>query len=96
MKSIRPDSAVAIGFLESYADRFERGEKPESFDKDFVRNWVNARCNPYKDPIPEIPDDIRTRAAEIYIGAFERITGKTFEFPDAGVNPLDRIKGNIL
>ncbi|OFW95734.1 MAG: phosphoribosylaminoimidazolesuccinocarboxamide synthase, partial [Alphaproteobacteria bacterium RIFCSPHIGHO2_12_FULL_45_9] len=37
-----PDSS-RYWFLESYADRFAKGEKPESFDKDFVRNWVNAR-----------------------------------------------------
>ena len=28
-----------------------------SFDKDFVRTWVTARCDPYKDEIPEIPND---------------------------------------
>lgn len=90
-----PDSS-RYWFLESYAERFANGEKPESFDKDFVRNWVNARCDPYKDAIPEIPDDIRIRAAEIYIGAFERITGKDFLFPAAGINPLDRIKKTLV
>lgn len=90
-----PDSS-RYWFLESYAERFQKGERPDSFDKDFVRNWVNARCDPYKDPIPEIPDDIRTRAAEIYIGAFERITGKDFAFPDTGVNPLDRIRSILI
>src|ERR1700758_5053622 len=30
--------------LESYGPRFARGERPESFDKDVVRSWVNARC----------------------------------------------------
>lgn len=90
-----PDSS-RYWFLESYAERFAKGDRPESFDKDFVRNWVNARCDPYKDNIPEIPDDIRIQAAEIYIGAFERITGKTFEFPDLGVSALDRIRNNIL
>ena len=39
-------------FLESYRQRFEAGERPESFDKDFVRTWVVARCDPYKDDIP--------------------------------------------
>lgn len=90
-----PDSS-RYWFLESYAEKFSKSERPESFDKDVVRNWVNARCDPYKDAIPEIPDDIRIHAAEIYIGAFERITGKAFDFPDAGVNPLDRIRNNIL
>ena len=54
-----PDSS-RYWFLESYAARFAAGEKPESFDKDFVRTWVNARCNPYEDEIPTIPDDVRS------------------------------------
>lgn len=36
----------------SYAARFEAGERPDSFDKDFVRSWVAERCDPYVDPIP--------------------------------------------
>ena len=90
-----PDSS-RYWFLESYTDRFAKGEKPESFDKDFVRNWVNARCDPYKDDIPNIPDDIRIKAAEIYIGAFEKITGLKFEFPDAGLSALSRIRKALL
>lgn len=89
-----PDSS-RYWFAESYQDRFEKGEKPESFDKDFVRNWVNARCDPYKDDIPTIPDDVRVRAAEIYIGAYERITGNTFQFPDASIKALDRIQNAL-
>jgi phosphoribosylaminoimidazole-succinocarboxamide synthase len=40
-----PDSS-RYWFAESYPERFARGDKPESFDKDFVRNWVVARCDP--------------------------------------------------
>jgi len=78
----------------SYADRFEKGEKPESFDKDFVRNWVVARCDPYKDKIPEIPKDVILRTSEVYIQAFETITGKEFEFP-ADEPVLQRIRRNL-
>ena len=39
----------------SYGRRFAAGEPPETLDKDFVRRWVAARCDPYRDPIPEIP-----------------------------------------
>jgi phosphoribosylaminoimidazole-succinocarboxamide synthase len=78
----------------SYAARFEAGEKQDSFDKDFVRNWVVARCDPYNDPIPEIPDDLVLATSAVYIEAFETITGQTFELPpDAPV--LDRIRGNL-
>ncbi len=49
-----PDSS-RYWMADSYAARFERGERPESFDKDFVRTWVSERCDPYKDDIPAIP-----------------------------------------
>ena len=86
-----PDSS-RFWFAESYAERFEAGQAPRSFDKDFVRSWVVARCDPYKDPIPEIPPEVVIETAAVYIQAFETITGRTFEFPDASVAPLERIR----
>ena len=59
-----PDSR-RYRFAASYADRFERGAHPESFDRDFVRSWVAARYNPYKDEIPEIPEEIVLETAEV-------------------------------
>jgi len=90
-----PDSS-RYWFLESYGRRFSAGERPESFDKDFVRSWVVARCDPYKDPIPEIPRDIVLEAARIYISVFETITGRTFPLPDASAPVLDRIRANLI
>jgi phosphoribosylaminoimidazole-succinocarboxamide synthase len=89
-----PDSS-RYWFLESYQRRFEAGERPESFDKDFVRNWVVARCDPYKDPVPEIPRDIVLEAARIYISVYETITGRAFELPDPKVAVLERIRKNL-
>jgi phosphoribosylaminoimidazole-succinocarboxamide synthase len=89
-----PDSS-RYWFLESYERRFEAGERPESFDKDFVRNWVVARCDPYKDPVPKIPADVVLATSRVYIDAFERITGQSFALPDAGVPVLERIRGNL-
>jgi phosphoribosylaminoimidazole-succinocarboxamide synthase len=40
-----PDSS-RYWFLESFADRFARGEKPESFDKDFVRGALRSLQRP--------------------------------------------------
>jgi phosphoribosylaminoimidazole-succinocarboxamide synthase len=88
-----PDSS-RYWFAGSYPDRFERGERPESFDKDFVRNWVAARCDPYKDEIPEIPQEIVLETAEVYIRAFETITGETFDLPEPG-DVLERIRQNL-
>ncbi len=79
----------------SYQARFEAGERPESFDKDFVRNWVAARCDPYKDPIPAIPQALIVDTAAVYIEAFETITGRSFELPAGDGTVLDRIRTNL-
>jgi len=79
----------------SYEGRFVKGEKPESFDKDFVRNWVAARCDPYKDPIPEIPAELIAQTSQVYIRAFESITGQAFEAPPLDEDPLTRIRRNL-
>ena len=85
-----PDSS-RYWFADSYEARVAAGQRPESFDKDFVRSWVTARCDPYKDPIPEIPREMRLKTAAVYIEAFERITGQKFAWPDPKVAPMERI-----
>jgi phosphoribosylaminoimidazole-succinocarboxamide synthase len=80
---------------DSYGERFAQGEKPESFDKDFVRSWVNARCDPYKDAIPVIPRDIVLEAARVYIDVFETITGQGFPLPAEPIAVLDRIRRHL-
>ena len=77
----------------SYKARFAAGEAPESFDKDFVRAWVAARCDPYRDPIPEIPRDLILATSRRYIETFETITGQRFVPGAAPV--LDRIRANL-
>jgi phosphoribosylaminoimidazole-succinocarboxamide synthase len=89
-----PDSS-RYWFAASYPARFEAGERPESFDKDVVRNWVAARCDPYKEPVPAIPPDVVLEAARVYIHAFETITGGDFALPDPRVRILDRIRANL-
>jgi phosphoribosylaminoimidazole-succinocarboxamide synthase len=89
-----PDSS-RYWLQESYERRFAAGVRPESFDKDVVRSWVNARCDPYKDAIPEIPRALRLQAAATYIGVFESITGTSFAWPDPAVPPLDRIRAAL-
>jgi phosphoribosylaminoimidazole-succinocarboxamide synthase len=80
---------------DSYPARFAAGEKPESFDKDFVRNWVVARCNPYTDPIPDIPADVIVATAAVYIEAYETITGRTFEIRPEQGRVIDRVRRNL-
>lgn len=89
-----PDSS-RYWIADTYAARFSRGERPESFDKDFVRAWVAARCDPYNDPIPEIPAEMILETAAVYIRAFETITGQTFVLPETDEPVLDRIRRNL-
>jgi phosphoribosylaminoimidazole-succinocarboxamide synthase len=86
-----PDSS-RYWFAASYAERFARGERPESFDKDIVRAWVAARCDPYRDAIPEIPASLVRETAVAYIRAYEMITGTAFVPPPQGEDPLARIR----
>ncbi|UEM05932.1 phosphoribosylaminoimidazolesuccinocarboxamide synthase [Skermanella rosea] len=89
-----PDSS-RYWFGESYGRRVAAGERPESFDKDFVRTWVTARCDPYKDPIPDIPDEVVLQAAALYTDVFQRITGTDFPIPDDPTPVLERIRANL-
>ncbi len=79
----------------TYQARFEAGEKPDSFDKDFVRNWVAARCDPYNDPIPTIPPELIEATARVYIEAYELITGNDFTPAPPGADILARIRANL-
>jgi phosphoribosylaminoimidazole-succinocarboxamide synthase len=79
----------------SYEARLAANQRPESFDKDFVRNWVAARCNPYHDPIPEIPEELILGTSAVYIQAFETITGQTFVPPVENGPILNRIRRNL-
>ncbi len=89
-----PDSS-RYWLAESYQRRFAAGEPPESLDKDFLRRWVAARCDPYRDPIPEIPCEIVAEAARLYVEVFETITGQRFDFPDPATPILSRIRANL-
>ncbi|ATC26125.1 phosphoribosylaminoimidazolesuccinocarboxamide synthase [Caulobacter vibrioides] len=79
----------------TYEARFAAGQRPDSFDKDFVRAWVAERCDPYNDPIPEIPAELIAQTSAVYIEAFEAITGQTFAASDASEPVMARVKRNL-
>lgn len=89
-----PDSS-RYWYRATYAQRFRAGERPESFDKDIVRNWVAARCDPYHEPVPEIPREVILGAAKVYTGVYETITGRDFPLPDRKEPILSRIRRNL-
>lgn len=89
-----PDSS-RYWIASTYYQAFESGGRPQSFDKDFIRSWVSARCDPYKDPIPQIPDEIINQASAVYIQAYEAITGAKFAPDLSGGTVLERIRSNL-
>lgn len=66
---------------DTYPQRLAAGQRPDSFDKDVIREWVAARCDPYRDEIPEIPPELIWKTALTYVEAYQRITGRAFEPP---------------
>ena len=90
-----PDSS-RYWIAESYDQAFADGARPESFDKDFIRSWVGARCDPYKDPIPEIPAEVIEAASDVYAQAFEMITGRRFEPDISGATVKERVRDNLV
>ncbi|MSR80461.1 MAG: phosphoribosylaminoimidazolesuccinocarboxamide synthase [Gemmataceae bacterium] len=54
------------------------GISPPSFDKQFVRDWLERSGWDKNSPPPNLPETIITKTRERYVEAFERITGRKF------------------
>jgi phosphoribosylaminoimidazole-succinocarboxamide synthase len=61
------------------ADKYEAGRDQESFDKQFVRNYLERINFDKSGPGVELPEDIVAKTSEKYIEGYERLTGKKFE-----------------
>jgi phosphoribosylaminoimidazole-succinocarboxamide synthase len=61
------------------ADQYQPGKSQPSFDKQFLREWLETtgwdkNCAP-----PALPDDVVTRTRAKYIEAYEKLTGRKFQ-----------------
>ncbi|MHC4068387.1 MAG: phosphoribosylaminoimidazolesuccinocarboxamide synthase [Planctomycetota bacterium] len=61
------------------ADKYEAGRDQESFDKQFVRNYLESINFDKSGPGVVLPDDIVEKTSAKYIEGYERLTGKKFE-----------------
>lgn len=89
-----PDSS-RYWTADGYTCAFQAGTRPPSFDKDVIRSWVAARCDPYHDPIPPIPAEMIDATTQTYIHAYELITGMSFVPDTTGTTVLDRVRHNL-
>jgi len=62
------------------ADTYQSGQSPLSFDKQFVRDWLETTSWDKNSSPPDLPAEIITRTREKYIEAFERLTESPFEW----------------
>jgi phosphoribosylaminoimidazole-succinocarboxamide synthase len=60
------------------ADKYAAGRDQESFDKQFVRNYLEEIKFNKSGPGVELPPDIIEKTGDKYIEAYERLTGKPF------------------
>jgi phosphoribosylaminoimidazole-succinocarboxamide synthase len=60
-------------------DTYEPGRGQPSFDKQYVRDWLDASGWKHEPPPPELPADVVEQTAARYREAYERITGEKFD-----------------
>ncbi|HEY5316120.1 MAG TPA: phosphoribosylaminoimidazolesuccinocarboxamide synthase [Pirellulales bacterium] len=60
------------------ADRYQPGRGQASFDKQFVRDWLETSSWDKNSPPPALPSEVITQTRAKYIEAFERLSGQTF------------------
>jgi phosphoribosylaminoimidazole-succinocarboxamide synthase len=59
------------------ADQYQIGSNPPSYDKQYVRDWLES-CGWNKTPPgPELPTDVAQRTSDKYMEAFAKLTGRT-------------------
>lgn len=91
-----PDSS-RYWLAASYAERFASGKEPDNIDKEFLRLWFKAHCNPYEDEqLPMAPKELVITLSQRYIQLYEMITQKTFAFPDRLEMIAERIERVVL
>lgn len=59
-------------------DLYSVGKNPPSLDKQFVRDWLDSINFNHQPPGPVLPDDVITRTREIYVKAYEELSGRKF------------------
>ncbi len=61
------------------ADQYKVGQSEPSFDKQFIRDWLETQPWNKKAPAPKAPEDILRKTSEKYEEALIRLTGKGVE-----------------
>ena len=57
-------------------DQYQVGSNPPSYDKQFVRDWLESIQWNKAPPAPALPDDVAKKTSEKYLEAYEKLTGQ--------------------
>ncbi|HEY1376467.1 MAG TPA: phosphoribosylaminoimidazolesuccinocarboxamide synthase, partial [Gemmataceae bacterium] len=58
------------------ADEYRVGGRPPSFDKQYVRDWLETTAWDKNSPPPALPEDVVRQTRAKYVEAYERLTGR--------------------
>lgn len=61
------------------SDKYAPGRAQESFDKQFVRDWLLTSGWDRNSPPPQLPDDIVVKTRAKYVEAYQKLTGRLFQ-----------------
>lgn len=61
------------------AESYAVGKNPPSYDKQFVRDWLEASGWDKRPPAPALPEEVARKTSEKYMEAFERLTGQPLQ-----------------
>ena len=59
-------------------DDYEPGRTQHAYDKQYLRDWLDATGWDHAPPGPEIPDEVVLRTRDRYVQAYEMLTGRSF------------------
>ena len=80
----------------TYESRHAAGQEPQNIDKEFLRLWFRANCDPYKDVVlPAAPAELVAELSRRYVLLYETITGQEFVPAPLQPPPGERIKANV-
>jgi phosphoribosylaminoimidazole-succinocarboxamide synthase len=60
-------------------DLYERGRSQPSFDKQYVRDWLDRSGWDHTPPPPELPAEVVEATRDRYVEAYERVSGRPFD-----------------
>jgi len=61
------------------ADKYKEGQSQPSYDKQYVRDYLEGIGWDKRPPAPRLPPEVIAKTSEKYIEAYEKLTGKRFE-----------------